>query len=181
MTVRLNRVLALTTGMGLLMTTPLALAQVGNAYIGGGVGVANFEDNVEFRDLGDVDIDDDSTAYKLFGGYRATEHFAIEGGYRNFGEADAGPFSVETDGFDLSALAFLPVGPIELFARGGGILYETDVGGGFPDDDGEAFMYGLGGQLNVGNLWFRIESEWFEMDVPDDTQMISASVGWNFR
>jgi OOP family OmpA-OmpF porin len=176
-----EKVLALAAGTGFMLMAPTLYAQVPGAYIGVGAGVANFEDNVEVQDIGDVDIDDDSTAYRLYGGYRATENLAIEGGYRNFGEADAGPFSVETDGFDLTALGLVPVGPVDLFAKGGVILWDTDGVGGFPGDDGEALTYGLGGQLNVGNLWFRLESEWFDMDLPDDTQMITASVGWSFQ
>lgn len=172
---------------GLALTIPAAAAQMtsGSAgtpkfYLGAGAGVANFEDNVEFRDLGDVDLDDDDTAYKLFGGYRATPNFGIEGGYRNFGEASAGPFSVETDGLDVTGVGFLPLGPVDLFAKGGVIFWNTDGGGGFPDDDGTDLTYGVGGQLNLGNLFVRVESEWFEMDVPDETQMFTGSVGLSF-
>jgi hypothetical protein len=34
--------------------------------------------------------------------------------------------------------------------------------------------------VNLGSLLLRLESEWFEFDLPEDTQMISASVGWTF-
>lgn len=181
MTKRFQSIVTLTAGAFFLLAAPGLYAQVPNVYIGAGAGVANYEDNVELGDIEDTDIDDDGTAYKLFGGYRATEHFAIEGGYRNFGEADAGPFTVETEGFDLAAVGLLPIGPIELFAKGGGILWDTNGTGAIPDDDGQALTYGIGGKLNVGNLWFRLESEWFEMDFPEDTQMITASVGWTFH
>jgi len=149
-------------------------------YLGAGAGVADFEDQVEVEDIGDVDLDDDSTAFKVFGGYRATENFAIEGGYRSFGEAEAGPFTIETDGLDVAGVGLLPLGPVDLFAKGGAIFWETDGGGGFPDDDGTDLMYGVGGQVNLGSLLLRLESEWFEFDLPEDTQMISASVGWTF-
>lgn len=177
----LRRVFTLATGMGFLVAAPVLHAQAPNVYIGAGAGVADFEDDVEVRDIGDVDIDDDSTAYKFFGGYRATENFAIEGGYRDFGKAKSGPFSVEVDGFDVSALGLLPIGPFDLFAKGGVIFWDTKGRGGFPDDDGEDLTYGVGVTLNVASLWFRLESEWFDMDIPDDTQMITASVGWTFQ
>lgn len=151
-----------------------------NFYIGAGVGLADFEDDAEAEDLPDVRISDDDTAYKFFGGYRWTENFGIEGGYRNFGEAGNGPFSVETDGFDVAGVGFLPVGPVDLFAKGGALFWDTDGSGGLPDDDGTDLMYGVGGQLNLGRLFLRLESEWFEMDLPEDTQMISGSVGWTF-
>lgn len=185
MPARLQNLLMLMTGLGTLLVAPAAFAQSQvqgqNVYLGAGAGVANFEDNVEVQDLGDVDIDDDGTAYKFFGGYRFNQNFAIEGGYRNFGDADAGPFTVETDGFDAEAVGLLPVGPFDLFAKAGGILWDTNGSGSVPGDSGEAFTYGVGGQLNVGSLWFRLESEWFEMDFPEDTQMISASVGLDFQ
>jgi len=187
MKIVLKQVVAGFTTLGVLSAAAPAAAQMASggarapgAYLGAGAGVADFEDNVEFQDLGDVELDDDSTAYKFFGGYRATEFFGVEGGYRTFGEADAGPFTVETDGLDVSAVGFLPIGPMDLFAKGGMILWNTDVSGGLPGDDGEDLTYGVGGQLNVGSLFFRLESEWFELDFPEDTQMISGSVGWSF-
>lgn len=171
--------------LGILVAAAPAGAQMtpGGApkvYLGAGAGVADFEDRVEFEDLGDVDIDDDGTAFKFFGGYRATPNFGIEGGYRSFGEADAGPFSVETTGLDVSAVGFLPLGLVDLFAKGGVIVWDTDGDGGIPGDDGEDLMYGVGGQLNLGSLFLRLESEWFDIDFPEDTQMITGSVGWSF-
>lgn len=173
------------SSLGILLAAGPAAAQMAsggaaNAYLGAGAGVANFEDDVEFEDLGDVELDDDSTAYKIFGGYRATPNFAIEGGYRSFGEADAGPFTVETEGLDVSAVGLVPVGPVDLFAKGGLIFWDTDAGAGIPDSDGEDLTYGVGGQLNVGSLFFRLESEWFDIDFPEDTQMITGSVGLSF-
>jgi hypothetical protein len=41
-------------------------------------------------------------------------------------------------------------------------------------------MDGLGGQLNLGAVWFRLESEWFDISYPKDTQMITGSVGLSF-
>jgi hypothetical protein len=41
-------------------------------------------------------------------------------------------------------------------------------------------MYGIGGQVHITSLFFRLESEWFDMDFPEDAQMITGSVGWSF-
>lgn len=183
---KLKLPIAVSTAIGILLAAAPAGAQMtpgGSAprvYFGAGAGVADFEDNVELEDLGDVELDDDSTAYKFFGGYRATPNFGIEGGYRSFGEADAGPFSIETTGIDVSAVGFLPLGPVDLFAKGGVIFWDTDGDGGIPGDDGEDLTYGIGGQLNLAGLFFRVESEWFDIDFPDDSQMITGSVGISF-
>lgn len=178
-----KRLITAASAVTLAMTAPVLQAQTAASpglYLGAGAGVANFEDEVEVGDIGDVDIDDDSTAYKFYGGYLFTPHLALEGGYRSFGEAEAGPFSVETTGWDASVVGFLPVGPIDLFARGGMIFWQTDGAGGVPDRDDEDLTYGLGGQLNIGTLFVRLESEWFDIDFPDDTQMITASAGLRF-
>ncbi|MGA8259039.1 MAG: outer membrane beta-barrel protein [Arenicellales bacterium] len=149
-------------------------------YLGAGAGRANLKSHVKLGDLGDVRFSDDSTAYKIFAGYRAARYFGIEGGYRNFGKADAGPFSVKTDGFDVAAVGFLPVGPVDLFAKGGVIFWNTDSQAPAPNDSGQDLMYGVGGQLNLGSLFLRLESEWFKMAFPEDAQMITGSVGWVF-
>ena len=173
--------------MGIFFAAPTlgaGMATGGDAmskfYLGAGIGRANLKDDVKFRDLGNVSLNDDSTAYKVFGGYRATPYIGIEGGYRNFGKADAGPFSVKTDGFDVAAVGFLPVGPADLFAKGGVIFWNTDSQASAPNDSGQDLMYGVGGQLNLGSVFLRLESEWFNMAFPQDAQMITGSVGWVF-
>jgi OOP family OmpA-OmpF porin len=178
---------AVTAAVLLLVAAPAIGAEpargsagIHSFYLGTGLGVANTKDDVRFRDLGNVSLDDDSTAYKIFAGYRVTENLGVEGGYRNFGEADAGPFSLKTDGFDVSAVGFLPVGPVELFAKGGIIFWDTNGRGPVPDASGENLMYGIGGQVHITSLFFRLESEWFDMDFPEDAQMITGSVGWSF-
>lgn len=165
---------------GCLITAPALHAQTGNAYLGAGAGIADFEDQVTISDVGEADFDDDSTAYKFYGGYRATRNLAIEGGYRDFGEGEAGPFTIETTGVGIAALGLIPVGPFDFYARGGIIFWDSDGTGGVPGDSGQDPMYGLGGQIHFGNLFVRLESEWFEIDLPEDTQMVSASVGWTF-
>ncbi|MGA8260149.1 MAG: outer membrane beta-barrel protein [Arenicellales bacterium] len=166
--------------LGLALVAPALHAEVPNVYVGAGAGEANFDDQVQVKDIGKVKLSDKETAYKLYAGYRATENFAIEGGYRNFGKAKTGPFSAETDGWDVEGVGLLPIGPVDLFAKGGVIFWDTRGGGGFPDQNDHDLTYGLGGQLNLGGLWLRLESEWFDISYPKDIQMVSASVGFRF-
>lgn len=168
------------TAIGITLAAPALHAQTPKVYIGAAAGEANFDNQVQVKDIGNVKLSDSATAYKIYGGYRMTRNFAIEGGYRNFGKAKTGPFSAEIDGWDVSGVGLLPVGPVDLFAKGGVIFWDTKGGGGFPDQNDHDLTYGLGAQLNLAGLWFRVESEWFNINNPRDIQMVSASVGVTF-
>lgn len=167
---------AVLAGLALFSTA----SNAAGLYLGGGAGITNFSDDIEVEDVGDIDLDDDDTMFKLFGGYRFHPNFAVEGGYRDFGEVGDGPFSVETTGWDVSALGIAPIGPVELFAKGGVIFWDTDGNGGIPDESSEDLLYGVGVALNLVGVFFRLESEWYDIDFPDDIQTISLSVGFGF-
>ena len=62
-------------------------------YVGGGLARANVDVDIDGADLGgtpiDLDIDDDSVAWRLFGGYRFNRYVGVEGGYINFDEFES--------------------------------------------------------------------------------------------
>jgi len=83
--------------------------------------------------------DETGGAYKLFAGYRHTRHFALEGGYTDFGSFSAtndiaaialfGPgslsFKLKSSGFHLDTVGILPIGgKFEIFGRLG-VIYTT--------------------------------------------------------
>ena len=81
-------------------------------------------------------VDDDSDiGYKLFGGYRFSEHFSLEGGYFNLGEFNylattvpAGSLSgnIKIQGVNLDLVGMLPIGErFSVFGRVGAIYAEA--------------------------------------------------------
>lgn len=165
---------------GLMLGAPAAASAQSGLYLGAGVGTADFEDNIEIEDVEGIDLNDDDTTYRYFIGYRANPNLAIEGGYRDFGEASSGPFTVETDGWEGYVLGIAPIGPIELFAKGGFIAWETDGNRGLGSQDDVDLAYGVGGAVNLGPIFLRLEGEWFDIDFPEDVQAFTGSVGYRF-
>jgi hypothetical protein len=128
-------------------------------YVGGHVGQASKDAPRDFYELFNTDIqrfafftaaeqttsfDDSDTAFGLAIGYRLTPHFAIEGGYHNFGEVtyrssasgnfplEAGSANIsidtETTGFTFTVLGVLPLTrDWELFGRAGVLLAENKL------------------------------------------------------
>ena len=76
---------------------------------------------------------------------------------------------VESDvnGVSLSAVGFLPVGPVDLFARVGAINWNADLeapGSAISgSDDGTDLTYGVGAQFRVWSLSVRGEYERFDI------------------
>ena len=96
---------------------------------------------------------------------------------------DQGDIETDIDGLSLSALGFLPIGPVDLFARVGAIDWDAELsapGIGRGSDDGTDLTYGVGAQFRVWGLSLRAEYEVFDISDADTVDMISASVTWTF-
>ena len=161
------------------LTTLPAVAADNGIYLGASVGQSGLE-------IDDFDYDASATGYKVIAGWRFLDWLAVEGNYVDFGSGDdrvAGTkIETEADGFSLSAVGFLPVGPVDLFARVGAVDWSADIsspGIGSGGDDGTDLTYGVGAQFRVWSLSIRAEYEMF--DVSDaDLDMISVGVTWTF-
>jgi hypothetical protein len=70
-----------------------------------------------------IRFDADATGYKVILGWRPLDWLAVEGNYVDLGSGDDDVLGErvesEIDGLTLSAVGFLPVGPVDLFARAG--------------------------------------------------------------
>lgn len=134
------------------------------------------------------DVDDEDTGWKLIAGYRFAPAFAIEGGYTKFGKAEApavdvsGPFEARAKAFSLYGVGFLPVGPVELFAKAGAARIDADgnVGAVFFEDKKIEFAYGAGAQFRIGRLALRAEYERIDTNVIGDLDVISAGAVFHF-
>ena len=176
----------------------LTLALVGTAahaadngiYLGAGVSQSKL-DNVG-EDFGTGNLNDfklDDTSWKLIGGFRPLDNFAVELNYMDLGDESrniAGQrFEVDGKAYAAYALGILPIGPIDLYAKGGLVRWETKASYNGPlgfrfDDDGTEFGYGVGVQARLGSLAGRLEYEQFDVDNTDGVELLTLGVTWTF-
>ena len=164
-------------------------------YMGASIGSFSFEENDE--ELG-LSLDDTTTAYRLLGGYRFSDNFAVEGGWGRTGDIEDSftevipPFGTFT--FDIGAefevltvraLGFIPFEKTSLL--GGVGYYDADVEftvgvagvGSGSDETGESGATLVGGfEFNLERVDVRTELEWFDFDEGDAWDV---SVGVLFR
>jgi hypothetical protein len=171
----------LLTSVLLLGSAAPSFAADNGFYIGGSVGQVNLEIN-NIGGFSQADFDADDTAFKFIAGFRPLDWLAVEASYVNFGEPEDTVLGtkVETEGDGISAFAigFLAIGPVDLFAKGGVIAWDTKVSGF--DEDGSDLAYGAGAQFRFLSLGIRAEYEIFDVDEIDDFSMVSVGVTYTF-
>ena len=193
---------AMMYAIGVLVTTFSMSAWGQGAYVGVGVGQASVD--IEC----DLDIsctaDDSDTAFKIYGGYKFTPNFAIEGGYVDggeykvsgsdsfFGTASA---TFEASGFNIAAVGIIPLSDrFSLHGKAGIFLWDLDVsvtsstqGSGSLSESGTDPMFGVGGTFNITQrLGIVVEYEKYlsvgEEDVTgeQDVDVLGVGVVLNF-
>ena len=115
-----NTSLALVAAAAALPMT--AMADSG-FFIGGSVGSATLTD-----DFNRVDVDTDSTAFRLVFGYQFSDAFGLEAGYHRFGtfkENRDVRFELDADGTFVGANIGAPLSDgFRVFARGGAFFFD---------------------------------------------------------
>lgn len=156
-----------------------AVAADNGIYIGAGAGLSSVQED-------DLDYDADANGYKLIAGWRFIDWLAVEANYVDFGSGDddvlGEKIEVSADALTLSAVGFLPVGPVDLFARVGAVDWSADLSSpnfGNASDDGTDLTYGLGLQFRLGSFGLRAEYEIFDFDGAD-VDFLSLGVTWTF-
>ena len=148
--------------------------------------------------IGKHPLDDDDTAWKLFGGYRFNPYISLELAYVDFGgpsdrataSGSSGDYKVELSGFAPYIIASYPLGPVEVFGKAGYYFYDIEVDADFDDlsDDvfdsdssGDDFLYGFGvGMTFFDHLHARLEYEKIDADDVDDADALWLSGAWRF-
>ena len=163
-------------------------AHAGGIYIGGGVGEVSIQD-VSTNPAG-TDFDESDAAWKVFGGYRfdwlPIVSLSGEVGYRDLGKPSASPGGVSVEnkvtGFDVSALVGLGLGPVEVYARLGGMQYDLKktIGATEHKYDGTAPLYGIGASFKLFGVGVRAEYEKIDIDKLDGIDMVSVSAFYQF-
>lgn len=152
-------------------------------YVGIGLGQSSVD--LTASPIGGVppQKDDNDTAFKVFGGGFVNDNVGFELGYVDFGEFtitwDDGVDYIK-DAFEGSALyaaavGYLPIGQAKLFGKAGLARWDVDAvetssipGVGVSvSEDGIDLMFGIGAQIDAGNVLLRAEFERFT-DVGDE-------------
>jgi hypothetical protein len=160
-------------------------------YIGAGAGAATFRENF---DVGKVESGD--VAYKGFIGWRFDAipviDLAVEGAYTDFGQpsqrtapgssALAANTNIKLRGPSLAGLLILPIGPLDLYGKGGVIDWkaEQSVGGSTTNRSGTDSFYGVGLGVLIGRLGLRAEYERFQIKDLDRVDLATVSILWQF-
>jgi hypothetical protein len=157
-----------------------ALAQDGKLkaegfYIGGSAGVGLAKVDLDEINL----LDDSALAWKAAAGFR-WRYFAIEFDYRSMSQVAAvfpgSELTAKSKGFTGSLLLILPLGPVDIFGRGGGHRATSTVG--FLDDLTETkewvLLYGGGLGFRVGSFALRFEYERLDIEAIAEMNQITG-------
>jgi OOP family OmpA-OmpF porin len=165
---------------------PLDVQAGDGFFVGASIGSASLND-----DFDGLKVDDDTTSYRIVGGWRVNQYFALEAGYHDFGDFEQN-FTVDgvqskarlsADGFTLGVTGSFPVADrIEIFGRGGMFFWDGDaeinnVSQATPEDTnpyfGAGLSYAINGKFLVTGDWTRYELESANSNV--------YSVGFQYR
>ena len=170
--------------LAMMLCAPLAHA--GQGYVGVSVGGANVQAEIDL-----ISLDETTAGFKLFGGYRFTDHFGLEFGYVDFGtqEATMDTATLKTSiaGWTAVATGVAPMGErFELFGKAGLIISDTEIestGNITPyerSDQAAEFTLGVGGAYKLGHLAIRAELEFFSSEVVDQIYLLSVGIEYRF-
>jgi len=156
--------------VALLLVLPLS------AFAQGYVGIGFGQTTADYPDCSiSTTCDDTDTGFKIFGGYRFNQSFAVEGGYADFGESTFsisgfGSGTLDANTLFVHAVGIIPINP-QWFVYGKAGLHMWDasesgeiLGAPFSvSDDGTDPTFGFGVQGNFGQFGLRLEWETYDL------------------
>ncbi len=157
-------------------------------YVGASIGNTWQSATVDADEVFDEvsEISENSTGYKIFGGFQSESFFGVEGGYRDLGKIDSNlgdsTFATKTTGWDVEAIGHLELSIFDLFAKAGAFFWSADSSfGEFSDDEtGTSFLWGLGAGISLGPIGVRLEWESMEVKELDNLSLLSLGATFGF-
>ena len=180
--------------------TPVLADNPSGPYVGGGYG--RFDLHIHnFNDVGqaaDTIADSNDNAWKLFAGWRLNPYVAVEGAYINLGNpgekftatGSNGTYKVHVTGFAPSLVVALPLGPVEIFAKGGYYFYDVKLNvdvqsagsaGVQSSHSRTDFLYGAGAGITfMDHLHVRGEYERIDIADYNNSDALWLTAAWRF-
>lgn len=170
------------------------------------VGAAFGEFDVTIEDVDGLteavqDLDTDSSAWKVFFGWRLNPYLSFEGDYIDLGTGDggfdasgtSGDYELDLSGFGVYAIGTLPLGIVELSGKLGYYFHDVTIdvdldnigpGNGDvigSDESGEAWAYGVGvGLTFLEHINAKLEYEVMDIDDLEDPYTFWLTAAWRF-
>ncbi len=154
------------------LTTALLWSTASQAEIfaGFGVGQASIDDTANA-----VSLDDNATAWKVYGGMMITENFGFEAGWTDMGDMTDTGADVETEAFVASGIAALPITEtFSIYGKLGVAFWDQDIN--TTNYDGTDLTYGVGAKL-IFMEQFHARLEWEQINADLEANVVNASVG----
>ena len=175
-----------TTILSVLLLMPLGAYADNGFFVGGSIGSAELSD-----DFDGLNIDTDTTSFRITGGWQFNDYFAVEGGYHNFGdfeqriEVNGTPVtaSLSADGFTLGVGGYLPLGErFSLLGRFGMFFWDgnaeiNNVSQATPEDSNPYFGAGVGYAVTES---FLISGDLTRYELEDANSNV-LSIGFQYR
>ena len=174
----MNRTVRFLAAAALLHSFP-ALGADG-FYLGAGAGVATFREELDTQTF-----DSDDVAVRAFAGWRfdlvPIIDLAVEAAYTDFGRPSKTVAGQEVEfklrGSSLAGLLIVPIGPLDLYGKGGVIAWKSDrsASGATTSRSGTDPFYGLGVGFYLWKIGLRAEYERFQIKDTDRVEMFSVN------
>ena len=169
-----------------LLTAPLTATAGEGFYAGASIGKASLDD-----DFDGLKIDDDTTAYRIVGGWWVNRYFALEAGYHNFGDFEqdftsngvSNKVKLSADGYTLGVQGSYPVANrVSVFGRAGAFFWDgeakiNNVSQASPEETNPYLSLGLNYAINED---FSVNGDWthYELEI---TNSDVFSIGFQYR
>lgn len=174
MNIRQNTLLGIFFISTLMWSATSSAASLLGIYAGASIGKA---------EIANTSPKQDSTANKVYAGYRILGPIAVEVARVDLGEFGTDPIRI--DGISADAVLYLPAGLVNVFAKAGVFNWNADYNGADPANSGTDAKYGFGVEYNLLlNVDLRVEWEKYTgvggTTINEDINMFSLGVNIAF-